>query len=59
MSLTLDGEAYLAACSNAFHEIAATEAAPTSSNRIIGGEATFRLAHGVQPHPAADAVRDR
>ncbi|MGP9790947.1 LysR family transcriptional regulator [Roseinatronobacter sp. NSM] len=36
-TLTSDGEAYFAACSAAFDEIAATEAALTSRNRVIGG----------------------
>jgi DNA-binding transcriptional LysR family regulator len=36
-TLTSDGEAYFAACSAAFDEIVATEAALTSRNRVIGG----------------------
>jgi DNA-binding transcriptional LysR family regulator len=35
--LTLDGEAYFAACAAAIDEIAETEAALTSANRIISG----------------------
>lgn len=35
--LTVDGEAYFAACAAAIDEIAATEAALTSANRIISG----------------------
>jgi DNA-binding transcriptional LysR family regulator len=36
-TLTSDGEAYFVACSAAFDEIAATEAALTSRNQVIGG----------------------
>lgn len=36
-TLTTDGKAYFAACSAAFDEIAATEAALTSRNRVVGG----------------------
>jgi len=36
-SLTADGEAYFAACSAAFDEIVAVEAALTSTNQVIGG----------------------
>jgi DNA-binding transcriptional LysR family regulator len=35
--LTVDGEAYLAACASALDEIAAAEAALTSANRILTG----------------------
>lgn len=35
--LTADGEAYLAACASAIDEIAATEAALTSGNRVLSG----------------------
>jgi DNA-binding transcriptional LysR family regulator len=35
--LTVDGEAYFAACAAAIEEIAATETALTSSNRILSG----------------------